>query len=313
MGELWSSLVWVWQAIELRHIIDVLIVAFLIYELLRLVHGTRAVQMAVGMVLIGLLYQVASRFGLTTVQWVLRNAAIYLGFAVIVLFQHEIRAALTRLGNNIRLPFVRQKYRAANPFGQNWYDEVVLAATTLASDKLGALIIFERDVGLKTYIESGIRLDARISYDLLVTIFNKNTTLHDGAVIVSDGRVAAACCFLPLTQNPLISRELGTRHRSAIGITEDSDAFAVIVSEETGVISFAIDGRLKRNLDGPRLRRLIQEAMEPWRSEAESEELEAEERQHERDIDELVTARKREGRAATRTAQPEEVQEGTPL
>lgn len=311
MGELWSSLVWVWQAIELRHFIDVLIVAFLIYELLRLVHGTRAVQMAVGMVLVGLLYQVASRFGLTTVQWVLRNAAIYLGFAVIVLFQHEIRAALTRLGNNIRLPFARQKYRAANPFGQNWYDEVVLAATTLASDKLGALMIFERDVGLKTYIESGIRLDARISYDLLVTIFNKNTTLHDGAVIVSDGRVAAACCFLPLTQNPLISRELGTRHRSAIGITEDSDAFAVIVSEETGVISFAIDGRLKRNLDGPRLRRLIQEAMEPWRSEAESEELEVEERERERDIDELITARKREGRTASRAPQPEEVQEGT--
>lgn len=311
MHELWSSLVWIWQAVEGRHVIDILIVAFLIYELLRLVHGTRAVQMAVGLVLIGLLYEVASRFGLTTVQWVLRNAAIYLGFAVIVLFQHEIRAALTRLGNNIRLPFLRQTERDANPFGQNWYDEVVLAATTLASDKLGALIIFERNVGLKTYIESGIRLDARVSYDLLVTIFNKNTTLHDGAVIVSDGRVAAACCFLPLTQNPLISRELGTRHRSAIGITEDSDAFAVIVSEETGVISFAIDGRLKRNLDGPKLRRLIQQAMEPWRSEAESEELEAEEREREREIDELIATRKREGRTASRATQPEEVQEGT--
>src|SRR5215210_7036320 len=125
MGELWSSLLWVWQAVELRHIIDVLIVAFLIYELLRLVHGTRAVQMGVGLVLIGLLYQVASRFGLTTVQWVLRNAAIYLGFAVIVLFQHEIRAALTRLGNNIRFPMLRTK-RRANTFGDEWYDEVVL-------------------------------------------------------------------------------------------------------------------------------------------------------------------------------------------
>lgn len=304
----------------LRHAIDILIVAILIYELLRLVHGTRAVQMGVGLILVGALYGVSIRFGLSTVQWVLRNAAVYVGFGIVVLFQQEIRAALTRLGNNIRLPFVRQKQRARNPFGQEWYDEVVLAATTLASEKLGALIIFERDVGLKTYIESGIRLDARVSYDLLVTIFNKNTTLHDGAVIISNNRVAAACCFLPLTQNPLVSRELGTRHRSAIGVTEDSDAFAVIVSEETGVISYAIEGRLKRNLDGPRLRRLIQQAMEPWRSDEESEELETEEREREREIDELVATRKR-GRQtsyappseALRQAKSEEVRESTTL
>ncbi|MGH9800847.1 MAG: diadenylate cyclase, partial [Blastocatellia bacterium] len=190
---------------------------------------------------------------------------------------------------------------------------VVLAATTLASDKLGALIIFERDVGLKTFIESGIRLEARISYDLLVTIFNKNTTLHDGAVIISNNRVMAASCFLPLTQNPLVSRELGTRHRSAIGVTEDSDAFAVIVSEETGAISFAIEGRLKRNLDGPGLRRRIQQAMEPWRSDQESEELENEEREREREIDELVSARKRGRQAAHQSHQTrnEEAQEGS--
>ncbi|MBL8169778.1 MAG: TIGR00159 family protein [Acidobacteria bacterium] len=297
---------WVWQGVELRHIADILIIAFLIYELLRLVRGTRAVQMVVGFALVAVLYEIASWLGLTTVQWILRGAAVYVGFAVIVLFQHEIRAALMRLGNNIRLPLAQKKRRDANPFGQNWYDEVVLAATTLASEKLGALMIFERDVGLKTYIESGIRLDARISYDLLVTIFNKYTTLHDGAVIISNGRVAAACCFLPLTQNPLISRELGTRHRSAIGVTEDSDAFAVIVSEETGVISFAVDGRLKRNLDGPRLRRLIQQAMEPWRSEAESDALEAEEREREREIDEVVTTRKRDGRDILPSTQGEE-------
>jgi diadenylate cyclase len=309
-------MVWGWRLLELRHLIDILIVAFLIYELLRLVHGTRAVQMGVGLVLVAALYGISRRFGLSTVQWVLRNAAFYVGFAVIVLFQQEIRAALTRLGNNIRLPFARKKQRALNPFGQEWYDEVVLAATSLASEKLGALIIFEREVGLKTYIESGIRLDARISYDLLVTIFDKNTTLHDGAVIISNNRMAAACCFLPLTQNPLISRELGTRHRSAIGVTEDSDAFAVIVSEETGVISFAIEGRLKRNLDGPGLRRLIQQAMEPWRTEQESEELETEEREREREIDELVEARKRGRQTAylpTDAAQQEEIQEGSRL
>jgi len=307
MHELWSQIVWLWQFVELRHVIDVLIVAVLIYEVLRLVHGTRAVQMAVGLGLVGFLYELSIWLGLTTVQWVLRNAVLYVGFAVIVLFQHEIRAALTHLGNNLRLPFAGKK-RGDNPFGQEWYDEVVLAATTLASEKTGALMIFERDVGLKTYVESGIRLDAKVNYDLLVTIFNTHTPLHDGALIISDNRVAAACCFLPLTQNPLISRELGTRHRAAIGVTEDSDAVAVIVSEETGVISFAIDGRLKRNLDGPHLRRLIQQAMEPWRSEAESEELEAEEREREREIDALAGSRKRH---IARASSGESMREGT--
>lgn len=299
MHELWSYVQWGWHFVQLRHVIDILLVTFLIYEFLRLVHRTRAVQMGVGLLLVGLLYAISSRLGLSTMQWVLRNAAVYAGFAIIVLFQQEIRVVLTRLGNKIRLPA-----RTRNPFGEEWYDEIVLAATTLASEKLGALIVFEREVGLKTLIESGIRLDARISYDLLVTIFNKNTTLHDGAVIISDNRVMAACCFLPLTQNPLVSRELGTRHRSAIGVTEDSDAFAVIVSEETGAISFAVEGRLKRNLDGPGLRRRIQQAMEPWRSEQESEELENEEREREREIDELVSARKR-GRQAAQTRSDE--------
>jgi diadenylate cyclase len=306
MHELWTQIVWIWQVLDLRHLIDILIVAFLIYELLRLVHGTRAVQMAVGLGLIGFLYELSIWMGLTTVQWVLRNAVLYLGFAVIVLFQHEIRAVLTHLGNNLRWPFAGRS-RRDSPFGREWYDEVVLAATTLASEKTGALLVFERDVGLKTYIESGIRLDARVNYDLLVTIFNIHTPLHDGAAIISNNRVAAACCFLPLTQNPLISRELGTRHRAAIGITEDSDAFSVIVSEETGVISFAIDGRLKRNLDGPHLRRLIQEAMEPWRSEAESKELEDEERERERELDALVGSRKSEAAHAS----AESVREGT--
>jgi diadenylate cyclase len=296
--ELWSQSVWPWHFVGLRDVMDIIIVAVLIYELLRLVHGTRAVQMAVGLALIGFLYELSSWLGLSTVQWVLRNAVLYLGFAVIVLFQHEIRAALTHLGSNIRIPGAGRE-RGRNPFGQEWYDEVVLASTTLASEKTGALMVFERDVGLKTYIESGIRLDAKVNYDLLVTIFNTHTPLHDGAVIISNNRVAAACCFLPLTQNPLISRELGTRHRAAIGVTEDSDAFVVVVSEETGVISFAKEGRLKRNLDGPKLRSLIQQAMEPWRSDAESEELEAEEREREREINALAGSRRREAAHAS--------------
>ncbi|QQS45041.1 MAG: TIGR00159 family protein [Acidobacteriota bacterium] len=308
MYEFWIQLESIWQALELRNLIDILIVAILVYEVLRLVRGTRAVQMAVGLLLVGFLYEMSRWFELTTVQWVLRNAVVYFGFAVIVLFQHEIRAALTHLGNNIRLPFMRKKL-SANPFGQEWYDEVVLAVTTLASEKTGALMVFERDVGLKTYIESGIRLDSRVNYDLLITIFNTHTPLHDGAVIISNNKVAAACCFLPLTQNPLISRELGTRHRSAIGITEDTDAFSIIVSEETGVISFAKDGELKRHLDGTSLRTLIQREMEPWRSEKEKAEIEEEERRREREIDELVTSSK--VATSRKKVQPEEVREET--
>lgn len=308
MSELWTQLLWVWQWPALRDLIDILLVAILVYELLRLVRGTRAVQMVVGLALVALIYQLSTWLELTTVQWVLRNAVVYLGFAVIVLFQHEIRTALTHLGNNIRIPFLNPP-RRANEYGQDWYDEVVLAATTLSSEKIGALIVFERDVGLKTYIESGVRLDARLTYDLLVTVFNPYAPLHDGAAIVSNNRVAAVSCFLPLTQNPLLSRELGTRHRAAIGITEDSDACAVIVSEETGSISFASGGRITRHLEGPRLRALLQQAMETWRSEDEAAELEADEQRHQEALDEIAAARR--GEAAK--SRGESFQEGTTL
>jgi diadenylate cyclase len=297
MAEFWSQTAWFWHTLSWRDLLDVLLVAFLIYELLRLVHGTRAMQMAVGLGFVALLYQLSLWLGLSTVQWLLRNAVVYLGFAVIVLFQHEIRAALMQLGKSIRLPMMRTRKRL-NTFSDEWYDDVVLAANTLSTEKTGALMVFERDVGLRNLIEGGIKLDAQLTYDLLVTIFNTHTPLHDGAAIISNGRLAAASCFLPLTQNPLVSRELGTRHRSGIGVTEDSDAFAVIVSEETGVISFAIDGRLIRNLDGPKLRRLIQSAMEPWRTEAETLAVEEEERERQRELDEIIASAKANRRQA---------------
>jgi len=294
MHEIWSQLLLVWKWPYLRDIIDISLVAVLVYELLRLVRGTRAVQMAVGLSTLAILYQLSVWLELTTLQWVLRNAVLYFGFGIIVLFQSEIRSALTHLGNNVRIPFIRT--RRANEYGQEWYDEVVLASTTLASDKIGALIVFERDVGLKNYIESGVRLDARLTYDLLVTIFNPDAPLHDGAVIVSNNLVAAASCFLPLTQNPLLSRDLGTRHRAAIGITEDSDACAVVVSEETGTISFAINGTVTRHLDGPRLKNQLQMAMEQWRTEDEAARDEEEEERHKRELDEIA-ARRRENQA----------------
>jgi diadenylate cyclase len=138
----------------------------------------------------------------------------------------------------------------------------VLAATTLSSEKIGALIVIERNVGLRNFIDAGVQLDAKMTYDLLVTIFNPATPLHDGAVIIQRERIAAASCFLPLTKNPSISRDLGTRHRAAIGITEDSDAVSVVVSEETGLISFIDGGRVKRHLDTSELRALLLGAME---------------------------------------------------
>jgi len=175
-----------------------------------------------------------------------------------VLFQSEIRQALITFGNRFRVPFTRA-YRGQ--FGEGLYDEIVLAATTLASTKTGALIIIERNVGLKNVSEGGVKLEAELSYDLLVSIFNPATPLHDGAVIVRNHRIAAASCFLPLTLNPLLSRDLGTRHRAAIGVTEDTDAVAVVVSEETGLISFVQRGQIRRGLDAPKLRVAILESL----------------------------------------------------
>jgi len=152
--------------------------------------------------------------------------------------------------------------RHRGQFGEGVYDEIVLAATTLASTKTGALIVIERSIGLKNVTDGGVQLDADLSYDLLVTIFNPTTPLHDGAVVVRRHRIAAAACFLPLTLNPRLSKDLGTRHRAAIGITEDSDAVAVVVSEETGLISFVQAGEIRRGLDATKLRAAIFQALE---------------------------------------------------
>jgi diadenylate cyclase len=168
--------------------------------------------------------------------------------------------------------------RHRGQFGEGVYDEIVLAATTLASTKTGALVVIERGMSLGNVTDGGVRLDADLSYDLLVTIFNPATPLHDGAVVVRGHRVAAAACFLPLTLNPRLSKDLGTRHRAAIGITEDTDAAAVVVSEETGLISFVQRGQIKRGLDATTLRAHIFEAMQaPARAESkERAEAEAE-------------------------------------
>jgi diadenylate cyclase len=247
------------RIITLRSLIDFAVVFLLVYVLLRLVRGTRAAPMAAGMVALGLLYWLAVTQDLATLEFVLRGAVFYVGVAVIVLFQSEIRQALIYFGNRIQSPIKR---RQQGQLGETIYDEIVLAAASLSSTKTGALMVLERGVGLRNFIDAGVQLDARLGYDLLVTIFNPNTPLHDGAAIIQNERIASAACFLPLTQNPRLSKDTGTRHRAAIGITEDTDAVAVVVSEETGIISFVEGGAIKRNLDTTLLRRLLLTAMD---------------------------------------------------
>jgi len=245
---------------EPRNLVDIALVFLLVYALLRLIRGTRAAPMAAGIGGLALLYWTAARYELATLEFILRPAPLYVGVAIIVLFQNEIRQALISFGNRFRMPFL---LRHRGQFGEGVYDEIVLAATTLASTKTGALIVVERGVNLRNVIEGGVKMDAELSYDLLVTIFNPATPLHDGAVVIRGHRAAAAACFLPLTLNPLLSKDLGTRHRAAIGITEDTDAVAVVVSEETGLISFVQAGQIRRGLDGTRLRAAILDALEP--------------------------------------------------
>jgi diadenylate cyclase len=238
---------------------DILLVFLVIYGVLKLVRGTRAAPMAAGIAAFGLLYWISVTFELTTLEFVLRGGLLYIGVAIIVLFQSEIRQALIAFGNRFRSPFLR---RHGGQFGEGVYDEIVLAASTMSANKTGALIVIERGVGLKNVIDGGVRLDAELTYDLLVAVFNTASPLHDGAVIVKDHRIAAAACFLPLTLNPRLAKDLGTRHRAAIGITEDTDAVAIVVSEETGLISYVQAGQIKRALDATALRELIFQVLE---------------------------------------------------
>ncbi|HEX6904162.1 MAG TPA: diadenylate cyclase CdaA [Thermoanaerobaculia bacterium] len=234
-----------------RDAVDVLAVAIIIYNLLLLIRGTRAVQILLGLFFLGVVYYTAILAELPTLQRILENLLIVLPFAVIVLFQGEIRRALADFGRNPLWGLTKQQQVVAS------FSEIVLAATTLSARRIGALIVIERLHGLRNYIENGISLDAVVSYDLLINLFQPDTPLHDGAVIIQDDRIAAAGCFLPLTPNPELSKEFGTRHRAAIGLTEETDAVAVVVSEETGVISVVFDGEMERDLDSNSLRNAL--------------------------------------------------------
>jgi len=236
-------------------IIDILVVAFLIYEFLKLIKGTRAIPMLVAVILLVGAFWLAHIEQLRTVDWLITTLFPYAVFALIVVFGAEIRHALARLGRRLSTT------RGGMFHASDSYEDIVLAAEQFSQTATGALIVIEREIGLRTFIESGVPLDANLSYDLLITIFRPSAPLHDGAVIVQKNRIAAAACFLPLSMNPVLSTQFGTRHRAAIGITEETDAISVVVSEENGAISIAAGGAIERDITVEYLRERLSELL----------------------------------------------------
>lgn len=238
-------------------LLDVLLLAVVIYQLLLLVRGTRSVNMMFALAVL-VLFHLVTRPGLLSLNafhTVLGMLLGYVPIAVIVLFQNQIRRFLANLGRNPLAQLMAGKEQS------QLAEEVSLAAASLASKRLGALIVIERDMGLRTFYETGIALDAMVSYDLLMNIFTFHSPLHDGAAIIAEGRIKAASCYLPLTTSPTLSRTYGTRHRAAFGITEESDALAVVVSEERGVISLVDGAEIVEHLDAKGLQSALLEAL----------------------------------------------------
>ncbi|HXX37172.1 MAG TPA: diadenylate cyclase CdaA [bacterium] len=229
-------------------LVDILVVAFVIYQVLMLIRGTRAVQLVSGLAVLFGVYVVSRWLQLYTLQWLLSYVGLVVPIALLILFQPELRRMLEQLGRGgvtlVGLSPVGLDREAAIRL----VNDLARAARVLGSRKIGALIVLERQVGLQDVIDTGIRVDGAVTVQLLINIFYPNTPLHDGALIIRGNRVAAASCLLPLSERPGLARGLGTRHRAALGITEDTDAVAVVVSEETGTISLAHEGRVRRGL-----------------------------------------------------------------
>lgn len=242
----------------LTEIIDILLVAYVIYILITLIRGTRAVQLFKGMMVIVIGWLLSSFFGLDTLSWLMSQAMTYGVLAVIIIFQPELRRALEQLGRG------RLFSRSSMPDEEKvdlTIRETVKAVQYLAKRRIGALIILERGTGLNDYIETGIAINGQLTSQLLINIFIPNTPLHDGAVIISQDQIRAAGCYLPLSENPFISKELGTRHRAALGISELTDCISLVVSEETGQVALAKNGDLHRNLDEEALEEMLKKEL----------------------------------------------------
>lgn len=241
MFEIFTQLRW-------QDVLDIGIIAFVINRLIYLIKGTRAVQMIIGLVVILLTYVSSQRLGLFTLHWLLENFLGYMILVIIVIFQSDIRRALTQVGT-------APLFGGIDKIEQGHIlEEISKAVVSLANRKVGGLIVLEREVGLNEYMEVGTRLDARVSRELVESVFLPYSPIHDGALVVQKGRITAARCLLPLSVDPSLSNTLGTRHRAAIGLTEETDAVAIVVSEEQGKISLVVGGKVTQDLDGPQLR-----------------------------------------------------------
>jgi uncharacterized protein (TIGR00159 family) len=250
--ELWAFLVTNYDPV--RDTLDIAVVGFVLYWLLLLIKGTRAVQVLVGLGALIAMRLFADLLGLATLSWILDNFLASAVLIIIVLFQADIRRALARVGRGV-FPRIAERQES------QILEEIVRAAQTLAQRRVGALMVLERETGLEDLIQVGTALDASVTKDLLVSIFLPYSPLHDGAVVIQSGRIAFAGCILPLTLRTDVAEGLGTRHRAALGITEETDAVVIVVSEETASISLAVGGEMTRDLDGPRLRGALRDAL----------------------------------------------------
>jgi diadenylate cyclase len=255
IGQFWLQLLEVVRHLGPVEVIDVAVVTFILYQLLRLLRGTQGIQILVGLILLAVVGVLSTTFNLILLSWLFRNATFFIIIAVIVMFQPELRRAFDQLGRigHIGRPLSRFNTRQYNQA----ISEAIRATERLSMKKTGALIAFEREVGLEDYAATGVRINGEISAEMLQSIFYPNSPLHDGAVIVRGDRIVAAGCLLPLPEEGTVRERLGTRHRAALGLSLASDALVLVVSEETGNISVIEEGKINRNLDADDLRRRI--------------------------------------------------------
>jgi diadenylate cyclase len=248
------------SSVRLIDLLDVGIVAFIVYRILFLIKGTRAMQMLTGLGILGIGFYLSSMLELFTTHWLFSYFFDYLILIVIVLFQDDLRRALTHVGKN---PFFSG---ASAEEEREMVDDIARAATRLAKERIGALIVIERETGLKNFIDTGSRLESRVKAELIYAIFVPTSPIHDGAVIITNGRIAAAGCFLPLSKDPNIDKRYGTRHRAALGLTEDSDAIVVLVSEEAGEAHLVKNGKITTNLNELELKQSLAALLDLARS-----------------------------------------------
>ncbi len=252
--------------VEWRDIIDIIIMAYLFYRVILIIRGTRAEQLVKGLIILLLAMVISDQTGLDALNWTLRQTMTIGLIAIPIVFQPELRRALEQLGRG--KIFKSTYWSWSTQDFESMLDELTKAIPVLVKKRIGALIVMERSTGLKEWVDTGIPVNGMVTAELLVNIFFPRSPLHDGAVIIRGDQIVAAGCYLPLTEDPGLSKELGTRHRAGIGITENSDAVAIIISEETGIISVAHDGVLTRYLDEKKLRKILTDLCKPERSDS---------------------------------------------